>query len=338
VISTRGAVWDGTDLVITDELEVREPGAGEATVRVLASGICHSDLNVLLGYFPFATYPRVPGHEVAGVVEKVGEGVTWPNVGARVGMPWLFSACGHCDQCVRGAEVLCPFGTVTGVNQDGGYQEYMIAPALYVAPIPDELGFAEAGPLMCAGLTVFNGMRQAGFKPGQKVAVVGLGGLGHLAVLYTKAMGGRVAVISNSPDKQDEAHELGAEYFVNTKAQKAGDALREWDGGADVILATAPSSEAATEAAPGLAPDGTLVVLGVGPGNVQASPMDLVGGRRRVMGSPSGGRSDVRATLNFSAHNKVVPRITKYPLQDAGKALDLMHTGKLRDRAVLTFE
>jgi len=321
--------------IVIEDRPIPQPKAGEVLIRVHACGVCHSDLNVLLGYFPFATYPRVPGHEVAGVVEKVGEGVSWPKVGDRVGMQWLFSACGHCDQCVRGADVLCPSATVTGVNQDGGYQQYMIAPALYVAPIPDELGFAEAGPLLCAGLTVFNGMRQAGYKPGQKVAVIGLGGLGHLGVLYAKAMGARVAVISNTPDKQDEARELGAEYFVNTQSQKAGDALRNWDGGADIILATAPSSEAATDATPGLAPDGTLVVLGIGPGNISASPSDLVGARRRVMGSPSGGRSDVRATLNFSAHNKVLPRITKYPLEDAGKALDLMQSGKLRDRAVL---
>lgn len=324
--------------VVLEERPIPQPKAGEVLIKVHACGVCHSDLAVRDGQMPFATFPRVLGHEVAGVVEKVGEGVTWPKVGDRVGMPWLFSACGHCDQCVRGAEILCPFATITGVTQDGGYQEYMIAPALYVAPIPDALGFAEAGPLMCAGLTVFNGMRQAAFRPGQKVAVIGLGGLGHLGVLYAKAMGGRVAVISNSPDKQTEAQELGAEYFVNTKAKKAGDALREWDGGADIILATAPSSEAATEAVPGLAPDGTLVILGVGAGNISIAPFDMIGPRRRVMGSPSGGRADLRATLNFSAHNKVLPRITKYPLEDAGKALDLMHSGKLRGRAVLVFE
>lgn len=324
--------------VVLEERPIPQPKAGEVLIKVHACGVCHSDLAVRDGQMPFATFPRVLGHEVAGVVEKVGEGVTWPKVGDRVGMPWLFSACGHCDQCVRGAEILCPFATITGVTQDGGYQEYMIAPALYVAPIPDALGFAEAGPLMCAGLTVFNGMRQAAFRPGQKVAVIGLGGLGHLGVLYAKAMGGRVAVISNSPDKQTEAQELGAEYFVNTKAKKAGDALREWDGGADIILATAPSSEAATEAVPGLAPDGTLVILGVGASNISIAPFDMIGPRRRVMGSPSGGRADLRATLNFSAHNKVLPRITKYPLEDAGKALDLMHSGKLRGRAVLVFE
>jgi propanol-preferring alcohol dehydrogenase len=321
--------------IIIEERPIPQPKAGEVLIKVHACGVCHSDLMVLEGYMPLATFPRVLGHEVAGVVERVGDGVIWPKVGDRVGMPWLFSACGHCDQCVRGAEIVCPLATITGVTQDGGYQEYMIAPALYVAPIPGELDFADAGPLMCAGLTVFNGMRQAGFQPGQKVAVIGLGGLGHLAVLYAKAMGGRVAVISNSPDKQDEAKELGAEYFVNTKAQKTGDALRAWDGGADIILATAPSSEAATDAVPGLAPDGTLVILGVGAGNVSIAPYDMIGPRRRVMGSPSGGRSDLRATLNFSAHNKVLPRITKFALEDAGKVLDLMHSGKLRGRGVL---
>jgi D-arabinose 1-dehydrogenase-like Zn-dependent alcohol dehydrogenase len=191
---------------------------------------------------------------------------------------------------------------------------------------------------MCAGLTVFNGMRNAGFRVGQKVAVIGLGGLGHLGVLYAKAMGARVAVISNTADKEAEARELGAEYFINTKSKKAGDALKEWDGGADIILATAPSSEAATDAFPGLAPDGTLVLIGIGPGDVKASPADLVGGRRHLMGSPSGSRKDIRATLDFSLRNRVLPRITKAPLEDAGKMLDLMHTGKLRGRAVLVLQ
>jgi D-arabinose 1-dehydrogenase-like Zn-dependent alcohol dehydrogenase len=321
--------------VVIEDRPIPQPKAGEVLIKVHACGVCRSDLGVILGEMGFATFPRVLGHEVAGVVDKVGEGVTWPKVGDRVGMQWLFSADGYCDQCVRGAEILCPNLVVTGVTADGGYQEYMIAPALYVAPIPEGLDDADAGPLMCAGLTVFNGMRQAGIKPGDKVAVIGLGGLGHLAVLYAKAMGARVAVVSNTADKQDEAEELGAEYFINTQSKKASEGLQAWDGGANIILATAPSSQAATEAIPGLAPDGTLVLLGVGEGDISAAPFVLIGARRRVMGSPSGGRSDVRATLNFSLHNKVLPRITKFPLEDASKALELMRTGKLRDRAVL---
>lgn len=325
------------DLVIEDR-PVPEPKAGELVIRVHACGVCHSDLDLLLGHFPFGKYPMVPGHEVAGVVDKVGTGVAWPKVGDRVGMPWLFDSCGYCNLCVAGKEVLCPEMTVTGVNRDGGYQEYMLAKAAYVAPIPNGLDFAEAGPLMCAGLTVFNGLCQAGFEPGQKVAVVGLGGLGHLGVLYAKAMGARVAVISNTPDKETEARELGAEHFISTQGKKSADALREWDGGPDIILQTAPSTEAATEAFPGLAPDGTLVLLGVGAGSVTASPMDLISKRRKLMGSPSGSRHDLRATLDFSAHNGVVPRITKIALADAAKALDAMEKGTQRGRAVIVFE
>ena len=321
-----------------EDRSIPQPKTGEIVIRVRACGVCHSDLMVLLGHFPYAKYPAVPGHEVAGVVDKVGPGVTWPKVGDRVGMPWLFDSCGHCNYCGGGNEVLCPQMTITGVNRDGGYQEYMIAPAAYVAPIPDSLDFAEAGPLMCAGLTVFNGMRQAGYQLGQKVAVIGLGGLGHLAVLYARAMGARAAVISNTADKEAEALELGAERFINSGSQKVADALREWDGGADIILATAPSTQAATDAFPGLASDGTLVLLGVGAGNITTSPADLIGGRRKLMGSPSGSRHDLRATLNFSAHNRVVPRITKIALQDAGEALDQMEAGTLRDRAVIIFE
>ncbi len=324
--------------VIIEDRPIPEPKAGEVVIRVHACGVCYSDLDVLLGVFPFAKYPMVPGHEVAGVVDKVGPGVTWPKVGDRVGMPWLFSSCGHCKYCVRGDEILCPEAQVTGVTRDGGYQEYMLAPAAYVAPVPDSLDFAEAGPLMCAGLTVFNGLCQAKFEPGQKVAVIGLGGLGHLGVLYAKAMGGRVAVISNTPDKEAEARELGAEYFISTQSKKSADALQEWDGGADIILATAPSTEAATDAFPGLGPDGTLVLLGLGAGEVKTAPSDLISKRRKLMGSPSGSRHDLRATLDFSAQNHVVPRITKIPLQDAGKTLDKMHQGKLRGRAVIVFD
>jgi D-arabinose 1-dehydrogenase-like Zn-dependent alcohol dehydrogenase len=228
--------------------------------------------------------------------------------------------------------------TVTGVNRNGGYAEYMLAKAAFVAPIPDSLEFAEAGPLMCAGLTVFNGLRVAQFKPGQKVGVVGLGGLGHLGVLYVKAMGGRVAVISNTADKEAEARELGAEHFINTKGKNSAEALREWDGGPDIILQTAPSVDAATEAFPGLAPDGTLVLLGVGSGSITTTPADLIFQRHKLVGSPAGSRHDLRDTLHFSAQHRVVPRITKIALEDAPKALESMEKGTLRGRAVIVFE
>lgn len=315
-----------------------KPGAGQVIIKVKACGVCHSDMAMQQGVFPFGKFPIVLGHEVAGVVDEVGPGVTWPKVGDRVGMPWLYDSCGHCDLCARGDEIMCPEMTVTGINRDGGYQEYMLAPAAYVAPIPDGLDFADAGPLMCAGITVFNGIRHAGYTPGAKVAVMGLGGLGSLAVQYAKAMGARVGVLSTSPDKEAEARKLGAETFINTKRDDVVKALQAWDGGADIIVATAPNPEPMTAAFPGLAADGTLVVLGVGPGMITASPMDLVGQRRKLMGSPSGSRHDLRDTLKFSLHNNVKPQIVKMPLEDAAKAHQMLHEGKIVGRAVLVME
>lgn len=322
--------------VAVQERERPAPGPGQVLIQVHACGVCHSDLMVLEGGFPFAQYPIVPGHEVAGVVEEVGEGVEWPEVGARVGMPWLYSSCGHCKQCTRGDEVLCPNVQVTGVSQDGGYAEFMLAPASYVAPIPDALDFVEAAPLMCAGLTVYNGLRNAGFEPGDRVAVIGLGGLGHLGVLYAREMGGRVAVLSSSSDKEEEARDLGAERFISSEDSSVAEALLDWEGGANIILATAPSVESMTEALPGLAPGGTLAVIGAADGEISVSPMDLIGARRHLMGSPSGSRKDVRYALEFAATHGVRPRITQRPLEDAGDVLNEMHERRLRGRVVLT--
>jgi propanol-preferring alcohol dehydrogenase len=324
--------------VVVEERERPSPGLGQVLIRVHACGVCHSDLMLLQGGFPFAGYPIVPGHEVAGVVEEVGEGVEWPQPGARVGMPWLYSSCGHCKQCTHGDEVLCPEVQVTGVTQDGGYAEFMLAPAAYAAPIPDALDFVDAAPLMCAGLTVFNGLRNAGFEPGDRVAVIGLGGLGHLGVLYAIEMGGRVAVLSSSVDKENEARELGAERFIDTGQGPAAEALLDWEGGADIILATAPSTQAMTDALPGLAPDGTLAVLGAAAGEISVNPMDLIGARRHLMGSPSGSRKDVRDALEFAATHGVKPRITQRPLEEAGDVLNEMHERRLRGRVVLTTE
>jgi len=223
----------------------------------------------------------------------------------------------------------------TGITKDGGYQEYMVAPAGYLAPLPDELDFADAAPLMCAGLTVFSGLRHAGFAPGFRVAVIGLGGLGHLAVLLVRAMNGRVAVLSTSADKREQALSLGAERFINLKTESPSEALRYWEGGADTIIATSPVADSMGAAFPGLAQNGTMVVLGAPPENIAVSPFDLIMGRRRLMGSPAGSRKDLRDVLDFAATHDIRPTVTRMPLEDAGKALKEMHEGRIRGRAVL---
>lgn len=314
------------------------PGRGEVLIRVYACGVCHGDLMLQLGQFPFARYPVVPGHEIAGVIEEVGEDTGKLQRGDRVGLSALFSSCGCCEQCFDSDEFLCSQMQFTGITQDGGYQEFMLAPAAYVAPLPDCLDFADAAPLMCAGLTVFSGLRHAGFEPGDKVAVIGLGGLGHMGVLLARAMGGRVAVLSTSADKQDEARELGAERFINLKTESASEALRAWEGGADIILATPPAAEPMIAAFPGLALNGTMVVLGAPPDSIAVNPMELIMGRRRLMGSPAGSRKDLRDILHLAATHDVRPRVTRMPLIDAEKALKQMHRGSIHGRIVLVMD
>lgn len=323
-----------------EERDRPRPGPGQVLIRVVACGICHSDVALQEGLFDFATFPRIPGHEVAGVVEELGEGVDWPQRGARVGMPWLYSSCGHCDYCVRGDENLCPESETTGVTRDGGYAEFMVAPARYAAPIPDAIDLADAAPIMCAGITVFNGLRTGRFEPGvrDRVAVIGFGGLGHLAVQYVRALGGRAAVVSTSPQKEDKARETGAELFIDANRVDIGEALAGWEGGADVVLATAPAAEPMTAAISGLAPDGALVVLGVAEGEVSAAPHELVSFRRRVVGSPSGSRRGLRAALRVAAANNVRPDRTDVSLGDVADVFAKMHDSELSGRAVIRFE
>jgi D-arabinose 1-dehydrogenase-like Zn-dependent alcohol dehydrogenase len=325
----------------TLELEERPrptPGRGEVLIGVRACGVCHGDLMVQEGAFPFARYPIVPGHEIAGIVEAAGDGVDWLKKGARVGLSALGSSCGRCAACLGSDEFLCSALGFTGVTGDGGYQELMVANASYVVRLPNELGFSDAAPLMCAGLTVYSALRHAGFKPGNRVGVIGLGGLGHMGVLFARAMGGRVAVVSTSASKESEAKELGAELFVHSKTRAPAEALSAWDGGANIILATASSIESANAAFPGLAANGTLVLLGAGPGDVSLNPMALIMGRRRVMGSPAGSRKDLHDTLDFAAKHGVRPRVTPFPLARAADALAQMHEGRLHGRAVLVME
>src|SRR5262245_24834927 len=318
-----------------EERDRPSPGRGEVLIRVHACGVCHGDLMLQMGQFPFARYPVVPGHEIAGVIEEVGEDVGELRPGDRVGLSALFSSCGCCKQCLDRDEFLCSQMQFTGITQDGGYQQFMLAPAAYVAPLPSGLDFVEAAPLMCAGLTVFSGLRHAGFEPGDKVAVIGLGGLGHMGVLLTRAMGGRVAVLSTSADKQDEAAQLGAERFINLKTESASDALRAWEGGADIILATPPVAEPMMAGFPGLAVNGTMVVLGAPPDNIRVNPMELIMGRRRLMGSPAGSRKDLRDVLDLAATHGVHPKVTSMPLDAAEEALKRMQKGKVRGRIVL---
>jgi D-arabinose 1-dehydrogenase-like Zn-dependent alcohol dehydrogenase len=318
-----------------EERDCPVPRRGQVLIRIHACGVCHGDLMVQQGLFPFAHYPIVLGHEIAGVVEAIGEDVNELKPGARVGLSPLFSSCGYCKQCLSGDEFLCSRMEWTGLMQDGGFQQFMLAPAAYVAPLPDTLDFADAAPLMCAGVTVFSGLRHAGFEPGNKVAVIGLGGLGHLGVLLARAMGGRVAVLSTSTDKEREARELGAERFINLRTESPGEALRSWEGGADIILATPPAAEPMIAAFPGLAFNGTMVVLGAPPNEIAVSPIDLIMGRRRLMGSPAGSRKDIRDVLEFAAARNVRPRVTQMPLEEAGKALTEMHEGRVHGRAVL---
>lgn len=324
--------------IIMEERAIPKPGRGEVLIRVHACGVCHGDLDVQQGAFPYtdlARYPIVPGHEITGIVEQVGPDVDWPSIGSRVGLPWLYSSCGHCDACDAGDETMCEKMEITGVTKDGGFQEYMLAPARHVTIIPEGLDLTEAAPLMCAGLTTFSGLRNAGFQPGYRVAVMGFGGLGHLGVLYAKAMGARVAVISSSPDKAKKAAELGVELFINSQQESVGDALLGWDGGADIILATSPSTDSINAALPGLAKHGTLVLLGVAETSLQVAPIHLILGKRKLIGSITGNKKDITDMLKFSAVHGIRPNITQFPLSAANEALELIKSGTLSGRAVL---
>lgn len=302
-----------------EDRKVPVPGHGEVLLRVHACGVCHGDLMVQNGDFPFVRFPIVPGHEIAGVVDQVGRGVVHLKAGDRVGAPWLYSACGHCKSCIVGDEVLCEGAEHTGMSRDGGFQDFMIARADYVMPLPDAISFADAAPLMCAGLTVYSGLLHGGVRPGSKVAVVGLGGLGVFAVLFARAMGARVAVVSSTRDKETRARELGAEKFVQLLNEPPGEALRAWDGGADIILLVAPSPGSANAVLPGLAADGTMMLLAPVP--IQIDPFALAIRRQRIMGSPSGSRKELRAMLDLAASHDIRAPTTRATLADVADAL-----------------
>lgn len=334
----RAAIATAVDqpLSITD-LQVPEPGEGELLVKLTACGVCFSDLGLLQGHYPFARFPVIPGHEITGTVAALGSGVTWPEVGTAVGGQFLYDSCGHCDYCVRGEQILCARKRITGIVADGGYAEYVVLKAGFVTPLPVGLDPVAGAPLMCAGITAFNGLRQAGAKPGSRVAVIGIGGVGGMAVRYAAAMGARVAVIGRSRHGEDEAKQLGAELFIASGDTEPAEALKAWDGGADVILNAAPSTSAAAATLGGLAPDGTLVLCGYGSEPLTLPTQPMVLNRLHVMANPSGSPHDLRDTLAFSVRHGILPEVTPISLDDAPGALDAMAKGTSRGRSVIVF-
>ncbi|MBP2706327.1 alcohol dehydrogenase catalytic domain-containing protein [Microbispora sp. RL4-1S] len=319
------------------ERDVPTPGPGQVLVRLIACGVCFTDLNLVRGHYPFARFPVVPGHEVTGVVESVGEGVTFPAVGTHVGAQFLYDSCGHCDYCVRGEQILCPSKRITGIMTDGGYAEYGIFKAGFVTPLPDGLDPIAAAPLMCAGITAYNGLRRAGITPESRVAVIGAGGIGALAIRYAVAMGARVAVIGHSRRSEQEALGLGAERFIAGGEEDPAVALKAWEGGANVVLNAAPTTAAAASTLGGLAPDGTLVLCGYDAGNLSLPTMPMVLNRLHVMANPSGSPHDLRDTLRFSASHNILPEITQISLDETPKTLEAMAAGGVHGRRVIVF-
>jgi D-arabinose 1-dehydrogenase-like Zn-dependent alcohol dehydrogenase len=304
-------------------------------IRVQACGVCHSDSVTKLGLFPGIVYPRVPGHEVAGVVDAVGADVPLFKKGQRVGLGWHGGHCNYCPPCRRGDFILCEKGQIAGISFDGGYADYVIAPANALALVPDELSDVDAAPLMCAGVTTFNSLRHSGARLGDTVAILGIGGLGHLGVQFAAKSGFHTVAIARGQDKAALAKQLGAHDYIDSAAQDPAAELQKL-GGAAVILSTLTSADALAAAVNGLGPNGKLVILGVPekPFNVNALPLIL--GNRSIAGWASGTGMDSEDTLNFSSLTGVKPMIETYPLERAEEAYDRMMSGKARFRAVLT--
>jgi D-arabinose 1-dehydrogenase-like Zn-dependent alcohol dehydrogenase len=315
------------------ERPIPEPGAGTVRIRVQACGICHSDSLVKEGVMPGIVYPRVPGHEVAGIIDAVGAGVSAWSVGQRVGVGWHGGYCGQCEPCRRGDFFACQTGQVTGLSFDGGYAEYMLAPASAVALVPAELAPVEVAPLMCAGITTYNALRNSGARPGDVVAIHGLGGLGHLGVQFAAKMGFHTVAIARGQDKQPLATRLGAAIYIDSQAQDPAGELQKL-GGAKVILATVTSGEAMSAVQGGLAINGTMLLIGAAH-SMQVSPLLLLMGNRSIKGWYSGTSIDSQDTLAFCARAGVRSMNEVFPLDRAAEGYDRMMSGKARFRAIL---
>src|ERR1039457_1419527 len=317
------------------EREIPDPGLGSVRIKVQACGVCHSDSLTKEGTFPLVQYPRVPGHEVVGVVDAVGSGVARWAAGQRVGVGWHGGNCGYCDACRRGDFFACQsFTAITGVTYDGGYAEYMIARAEALTVVPDELSAVEAAPLMCAGVTTFNCLRNSGARPGELVAVLGLGGLGHLGVQFAARAGFRTVAIARGKDKESLARELGARHYIDSQSQDPAEELRRL-GGAKVILATVTNGDAMAAVLGGLGTNGTFMVIGAAP-SLPVSPVLSTGGGRSGRGGVSGPSIDSEDTLAFSALTGVRSMNEVFPLERVDEAYERMMSGKARFRVVLT--
>jgi D-arabinose 1-dehydrogenase-like Zn-dependent alcohol dehydrogenase len=319
------------------EREIPEPQAGWVRIKVQACGICHSDSLVKEGQWPGIQYPRVPGHEVIGIVDAVGSGVAEWKSGQRVGVGWHGGHCGHCDPCRRGDFFACQVALLTtGISFDGGYADYMIAPAEALALVPEELSSVESAPLMCAGITTFDALRNSGARPGDVVAVLGIGGLGHLGVQFAAKMGFKTVAIARGKDKGPLAKKLGAIHYVDSREKNPAEELSKL-GGAKVVIATVTNADAMTAALGGLAANGVLMVIGAA-GPLSVDPILLIGGRRSVKGWYSGTSIDSQDTLQFSASNGIQSMNEIYPLEKVTEAYERMMSGKARFRVVLSME
>src|ERR1700689_4054047 len=313
--------------------EFPEPGPGQVRIRVQACGVCHSDSITKFGIFPIA-YPRVPGHEIAGVLDAVAPDVPVFKVGQRVGLGWHGGHCNYCEQCRRGDFILCQNQQISGISYDGGYADYVIAPANALALVPDDLADVDAAPLMCAGVTTYNSLRHSGAKPGDTVAILGIGGLGHLAVQFAAKSGYKTVAIARGADKEAFARELGANDYIDDANGDAAAQLQKM-GGAKLILATAPSGKAISGLVGGLKYKGKLLIVAAPHDNIDVSALPLIMGSREIAGHYSGYAKDSEDTLNFSVLTGVRPKVEVYPLAKVNEAFERMLSNKARFRVVL---
>jgi D-arabinose 1-dehydrogenase-like Zn-dependent alcohol dehydrogenase len=317
------------------ERDVPEPDEGHVRIKVQACGVCHSDVLTVEGSWPGIRYPRVPGHEVAGIIDEVGPGVSAWKKGQRVGVGWHGGQDNTCRQCRRGDFRNCQNLKISGISYDGGYQRYMVAPVEALVSIPEGLSDTEAAPLLCAGITTYNALRHSGALPGDLVAVQGIGGLGHLGIQFGNKFGYKVAAIGRGSENAALAKKLGANLYIDSKATNAAEELQKL-GGAQVILATAPSSKAMSELINGLGPNGTFIVIGATFDPIEVAPVQLINGSKRIQGWSAGTPADSEDTLRFAELSGVRPMIETFPLERAAEAYARMLSGKAEFRVVLT--